>query len=216
MPDAMTGETLVVVRAPFDMEEPWSTPAGCSPVRLRRATDAAPPRLATSVAAWYDDHYLSVLFSSSDDLVKSTLIAHDAPLYEEDVVEIFITPGPLERYYELEVSPRATVFDARVDSPDGERATMHVDREWNCEGLMAAVRQVTESHGAATIDTIIRIPFAALDRPVPAEGERWRANFFRIDRHPEKGDEFSAWQPTMKFPPDFHVPAAFGTLRFQR
>jgi hypothetical protein len=216
MPDAMTGETLVVVRAPFDMEEPWSTPAGCSPVRLRRATDAAPPRLATSVAAWYDDRYLSVLFSSSDDLVRSTLIAHDAPLYEEDVVEIFFTPDSLERYYELEVSPRATVFDARVDSPDGERATMHVDREWNCEGLMAAVRQVTESHGAATIDTIIRIPFAALDRPAPADGETWRANFFRIDRHPEKGDEFSAWQPTMKFPADFHVPAAFGTLRFQR
>ena len=215
MPAEMSGETLVVVRASFDMEEPWSTPAGCSPVRLRRATDAAPPRLATSVAAFYDDHYLSVLFSSSDDLVRSTLFAHDAPLYEEDVVEIFFTPDSLERYYELEVSPRGTVFDARVDSPDGDRATMHVDRAWNCEGLVAAVRQVTESHGATTVDTIIRIPFAALERNTPEAGETWRANFFRIDRHPEAGDEFSAWQPTMKTPADFHVPAAFGTLRFQ-
>ena len=212
----MTGETLVVVRAPFDMEEPWSTPAGCSPVRLRRAGDAAPPRLATSVAAFYDDEYLSILFSSSDDLVRSTLFAHDAPLYEEDVVEIFITPDVLERYYELEVSPRGTVFDARVDSPDGERATMHVDRAWNCEGLVAAVRQVTESHGSTTVDTIVRIPFAALERNTPEAGETWRANFFRIDRHPEAGDEFSAWQPTMKNPADFHVPAAFGTLCFQR
>lgn len=212
----MTGETLVVVRAPFDMEEPWSTPAGCSPVRLRRAADAAPPRLATSVAAFYDDRYLSVLFSASDDLVRSTLTAHDAPLYEEDVVEIFITPDSLKRYYELEVSPRGTVFDARVDSPDGERATMHVDRGWNCDGLITAVRQVTESHGATTVDTIIRIPFAALGRTTPAAGETWRANFFRIDRHPEAGDEFSAWQPTMKIPADFHVPAVFGTLRFQR
>jgi hypothetical protein len=216
MPDAMTGETLVAVRAPFDMEEPWSTPAGCSPVRLRRATDGAPPRLSTSVAAWFDDEALSILFSSSDDHEQATLFAHDAPLYEEDVVEIFITPGALTRYYELEVSPRATVFDASVDSPDLDRRTMHVDRAWTCEGLMPAVRKVTESHGTSTVDTIVRIPFAAFGRTAPEHGETWRVNFFRIDRHPEKGDEFSAWQPTMKNPPDFHVPAAFGTLLFQR
>jgi hypothetical protein len=210
----MTGETLVVVRAPFDMEEPWSTPAGCSPVRLRRATDAAPPRLATSVAAFYDDEYLSILFSSSDDLVRSTLFAHDAPLYEEDVVEIFITPDVLERYYELEVSPRGTVFDARVDSPGGERATMHVDRAWNCEGLIAAVRRITESGGAITLDTVVRIPFAALGRPTPHPGKTWRIDFCRVDRHSEHGDEYSAWQATQRTPPDVHVPAAFGILRF--
>lgn len=183
-------------------------------MRLRRASDAAPPRLATSVAAWFDDEYLSILFSAGDDHVHATLLEHDAPLYEEDVVEIFITPGELTRYYELEVSPRGTVFDASVDSPDGDRATMHVDRAWTCEGLIAAVRIVTESHGAMTVDTLIRIPFAALGRRTPQEGETWRANFFRVDRHPRHGDEFSAWQPTMKNPPDFHVPAAFGTLRF--
>ena len=207
-------ESLAVPRGPFDTEDPWTAPAGCNPMRLRRASDAAPPRLATSVAAWFDDEYLSILFSAGDDHVHATLLQHDAPLYEEDVVEIFITPGELTRYYELEVSPRGTVFDASVDSPDGDRATMHVDRAWTCEGLIAAVRIVTESHGTMTVDTLIRIPFAALDRQTPREGETWRANFFRVDRHPRHGDEFSAWQPTMKTPADFHVPAAFGTLRF--
>jgi hypothetical protein len=122
----------------------------------------------------------------------------------------------LERYYELEVSPRATLFDASVDSPDLDRATMHVDREWTCEGLMAAVRSVTEVDGTTTTDTIVRIPFAAFERGEPADGDTWRINFFRIDRHPDQGDEYSAWQPTMKNPADFHVPAAFGTVRFQR
>jgi hypothetical protein len=212
----MTAETLVVPRAPFDMEEPWAMPSACIPVRLRRASDGAPPRLATTVAAWFDEKYLSVLFSTADDYVRSTLVQHDAPLYEEDVVEIFLAPDSLLQYVELEVSPRGTLFDARIESPDGHRGTMKVDRAWNCEGLVAAIRSVKEANGATSCDTIVRVPFAALDRRVPVDGETWRVNFFRIDRHPELGDEYSAWQPTMKTPPDFHVPAAFGTLRFQR
>lgn len=209
-------ETLVAIRAPFDIEEPWSVPAGCTPVRLRRATDGAPPRLSTSVAVWFDEEHLSVLFSANDDHIEATHFAHDAPLYEQDVVEIFAAPETPLRYFELEVSPRGTLFDARIDSPDGDRGTMHADRSWTCDGLFAAIRRVTESNGATSIDTLVRIPFASLERATPEEGETWRMNFFRIDRHPEFGDEYSAWQPTLKIPPDFHVPAAFGTLRFRR
>ena len=214
MPRVIGSETLLVPRAEFDMEDLWSAPAACTPVRLRRATDAAPPRLATSVAAWFDAQHLSVLFSAGDDHIVATHFAHDAPLYQEDVVEFFFAPDELTRYYELEVSPRGTIFDARVYSPDGERATMQVDRAWNCADLIATVRIVTESDGSTTVDTLLRIPFASLGRATPDDGERWRANFFRIDRHPRLGDEFSAWLPTWKIPPDFHVPAVFGTLRF--
>jgi Carbohydrate-binding family 9 len=209
-------ETLAVPRAAFDMEEPWATPRECTPVRLRRATDAAAPRLATSVAVWYDAEYLTFLFSCTDDHIRATFHEHDEPLYEQDVVEVFLAPDGLVRYYELEVSPNGTVFDAAIDSPDGVRATMHADREWTCEGLIVAVRKVTESSGVMSIDTAVRIPFAALDRGTPTDGETWRANFFRIDRHPEHGDEYSAWQPTLKTPADFHVAAAFGVLQFQK
>lgn len=214
MRNVINSETLVVVRGDFEMEDPWMAPAACTPVRLRRAADAAPPRLATSVTVWFDDRYLSILFSAGDDHIEASMREHDAPLYEQDVVEVFFTPDDLTRYFELEVSPRGTVFDARVESPDGNRATMHVDRGWDCEGLVAAVRVVTESDGAMSVDTLLRIPFAAIGRGTPRDGETWRANFFRVDRHPRLGDEFSAWQPTLKSPPDFHVPAAFGTLAF--
>jgi hypothetical protein len=212
--DVIASETLVVVRAAFEMEDPWTAPADCRPVRLRRSSDAAPPRLSTSVTAWFDDHHLSILFSAADDAIRATMYTHDAPLYEEDVVEVFFAPDSLTRYYELEVSPHGTIFDAVVDSPDGDRRTMHVDRGWDCEGLVAAVRVLTESDGAMSVDTLLRIPFASIGRSTPRSGEAWRANFFRIDRHAARGDEFSAWQPTMKFPPDFHVPAAFGRLQY--
>jgi len=210
----MSTETLVVARAAFDMEEPWSTPPECNPVRLRRSTDATAPRLATSVAVWYDDDYMTVLFSAADDHVSATHLQHDAPLYEQDVFEVFLAPESIADYYEIEVSPRGTIFDARIHSPEGVRDTMEVDRDWNCEGLFAVVRQIVESDGVTSIDTLIRIPFAALGRNTPAPNEEWRANFFRIDRHPQLEDEFSAWQATMRVPADFHVAGAFGVLRF--
>ena len=214
IPRAMSAEMLVVPRAAFDMEEPWATPRECLPVRMRRTTDAAAPRLATSVAVWYDDAYLTVLFSAADDHIAASHLSHDAPLYEEDVVELFLSPQRLADYFEIEVSPRGTVFDARIHSPDGVRATMTTDRDWTCEGLVAAVRQIRESDGTTSIDTLARIPFAALGHGTPKQNDIWRANFFRIDRNLHHGDEFSAWQPTMRTPPDFHVTEAFGALRF--
>ncbi len=211
----MSNETLLVPRAPLDMEEPWSAPAGCTPARLRRSTDGTTPRLVTTVAVWYDDEALSILFSAADDHIVATHGRHDAPLYEEDVVEVFLAPERIREYFELEVSPRGTTFDARVDSPEGERSTMRADVSWTCEGLFAGVRAITEADGAICIDTLVRVPFAALGRETPRNGEVWRANFFRVDRHPDHGDEFSAWRPTLRDPADFHVTAAFGTLRFE-
>ncbi len=155
----------------------------------------------------WDDEALTLVFSGEDDHVVATHRAHDAPLYQEDVVEAFLAPAGGE-YFELEVNPLGAIFDARIVSPDGVRATMQTELAWTCAGLFAAVRRIDD-----TFDTVMRIPFASLARAVPEDGEEWRANFFRIDRHPD-GDEFSAWNPTMKSPADFHVVAAFGVLRF--
>ena len=162
----------MVGRGGFEREDPWTAPASRRRYVLRRAVDGAPPRLATSVAAWFDEQHLTLLFSAPDDHLDANLLRHDAPLYEQDVVEVFFAPEELTRYFELEVSPRGTIFDARVLSPDGDRATMHVDRAWDCEGLMAAVRVVTEPDGAMTVDTILRslLPPSAVPRPRWASG----------------------------------------------
>lgn len=211
----MPSETLVVVRGEFSMKEPWAVPRACDPVRLRRVTDGAAPRLSTSVAAHYNDEYLSVIFSGADDHVVATMFGHDQPLYEEDVVEVFLAPREGTEYFEIEVSPVGTTFDARIESPDGVRATMRADAGWECQGLVAAVRRIVEGGNMMTTDTLVRIPFQSVGSPGPRKGESWRANFFRIDRHPGEGDEFSAWRPTLKQPADFHVVAAFGRLLFQ-
>jgi hypothetical protein len=206
---AMPVSVLDVPRAEFSIEEPWEIPSACVPIALTRATDAGAPRLATTVAAYYDDDFLTVVFDAEDDEIVATYLGHDEPLWQEDVVEIFIAPEGLTPYFEIEVNPLGTTFDARIDSPDGVRATMKTDLAWTCEGLFAALRR----DDGTRVQTVIRIPFASL-RNHPNAGDEWRVNFFRIDRSAAHGDDFSAWQPTMKTPPDFHVTAAFGSLHF--
>ena len=195
---------MLVPRAAFSIEEPWSIPAGCTPLALRRATDGAAPRLATRLALFHDGECLTALFLGEDDGVHATYLRHDEPLWKEDVVELFLAPERPSRYFEIEVNPLGTTFDAVIDSPDLDRRTMTTDVAWTCAGLFAGVRTTPRS-----LDVVVRVPFAALG--TKPEGE-WRANFYRIDRG--SADEYSAWQPTMRMPADFHVPRAFGGLHF--
>lgn len=213
MMTAMPNEPVTAVRGAFSIEDPWRTPAQASVVRLRRSTDGEAPRLATTVSLYFDDEFLTFVFSAADDHIVATYSAHDEPLYEEDVVEVFLAPDDAAHYFEVEVNPKGATFDARIFSPEASRETMSVDQNWR-SGAIAAVRKIFELDGTMTVDTLLRVPFASLGRSVPLPGERWQANFFRIDRHPSLGDEYSAWRPTLRVPADFHVPAAFGSVEF--
>ena len=209
---------IEVHRGEFAIEDPWQRPPDAAPAPLVRSSDGSRLRLATSVALYYDAARLYVLFEGEDDHVVSTHTENDAPLYEEDVVEAFIAPGKKEFYLELEVSPAGVVFDAAIDSPQGVRDTMKVDLAWECRDLFVAVRyeriRRDEGADAAGFSTILAIPFTSLSVAPPTPGDSWTANFFRIDRH-SRGDEFGAWSPTGRTPPDFHVTSAFGTLKFR-
>ena len=209
-------DTLRVARGDFTIEDPWAIPKGCDAVRLRRATDGSVPRLATTVSAFFDDLAVTFVFSAADDHIVASLTEHDEPLWQEDVVEVFLAPRELTEYFEIEVNPLGTTFDARIESPEGTRTSMRSDLGWTCSGLVSAVRRTAEQGSLITLDTLIRVPFRALGCTVPSRGEAWRGNLFRIDRHPAEGDEYSAWRPTMKSPADFHVPAAFGRIVFGR
>src|SRR5438477_144038 len=109
---------LVIPRGEFSIEDPWAAPSGCRPVALVRATDGRAPRLATEIMTYFDDEYLSIIFQAEDDEIVATMYDHDAPLWQEDVLEAFLAPADGATYYEIEVNPLGTTFDARIDSPD--------------------------------------------------------------------------------------------------
>jgi hypothetical protein len=167
----------------------------------------------TAVRLAWDEAALHVRFECADRDAWGTFTRRDDPIYREEAVEVFLAPGAADpaRYFEFEVSPRGTLFDAIVRNPDSDRATMRVDPAWDCPGLLWEV-----GTGAASEDwwATLAIPWGALTSESP-RAEIWRANFYRIERprDPATGAaEFSAWSPTLTAPADFHKPARFGWL----
>lgn len=174
-------------------------------VALRLASDGTRPRLPTALRLGLRGHDLVVRFDGKDEGFVATKTRHDDQLWQEDVYEVFLSPDdPPHVYYEFEVNPLGTRFDARIESPRLRRPTICVDVEWGCPGFRARVRRRPDKWSAS-----VSIPLLALTggRPVPRE---WKANFFRVDRGPQ--DEYSAWSPLHADPPDFHDARRFGTL----
>ena len=129
-------------------------------------------------------------------------------LWDRDVAEAFLQPDPskLHYYKEFEVSPNGYWIDLDInldrapsDSSDlnsGLRKSTHLDRHrhtWSAE-LAIPIKALTKSFDPAVI---------------------WHANFFRVEGQQEPRF-YSSWQPTKTPQPNFHVPAAFGELRFTK
>jgi len=123
-------------------------------------------------------------------------------LWDRDVAEAFLQPDPSrERFYrEFEVSPNGMWVDLDIfpgglaDLKSGLRRSAVVDeksRTWAAE-LAIPMKSLTTNFDPSAI---------------------WRANFYRVEGRREPRT-YLAWQPTHTPQPNFHVPKAFGKLRF--
>ena len=123
-------------------------------------------------------------------------------LWDRDVAEAFLQPDPSKpRYYkEFEVAPNGFWIDLDI-SPDPLRDLQ--------SGLQ---HSVWLDEGAHVWAAELAIPIKALVDKFDANAE-WRANFYRIEGQKEPRF-YSAWRPTNTPQPNFHVPSAFGRLRF--
>ena len=175
-----------------------------------------PPAKATTVKACHDGRSLHVLFHCEDPDVRATLRHRDAHLWEESAVEMFISPTcSVERYFELQVNAIGTIFDARITNPGGARGKgFAFDPNWDCPGLTVTPAGSGRFNGTADRDAWwavhVAIPFDSLDASGPSDGDRWRANFYRIE---QSGRALAAsWSPLPKL--DFHQAHRFGELVF--
>jgi hypothetical protein len=190
---------------------PSHIPPTLPPFRLADASGSS--RHQTAVRLCYDAHALYVRFDCADRDIWGTLTQRDDPIYNEEVVELFIASGsetPTE-YAELEISPNGVLFDAWVQNPTGDRAQMVVDTAWNWPGIRWSVQRMDHhNHWRANL----LLPWAGIvpSGPLPTV---WRANFYRIERPRNAAPEFSCWSPTLTDPADFHRPERFGTLQIE-
>jgi hypothetical protein len=187
------------------LDQAWSHAEAAS---LRRYDDSGQPSMATIARLCYDDNYLYVAFQCQDTELQASMLNRDDPIYNEEVVEVFLDPDSDElTYYEFEVSPLNVIFDATVLNPTG--VSPEIDTSWDCPGLLTAVKVDDQKNWVVEI----AIPFSSIDAIPPKPGDEWRVNLYRIERVPRV--DFNCWSPTIAEPPNFHIPSKFGILRFE-
>lgn len=180
---------------------PWKETPSAS---LVLADGSGAPEQATAVRLCWDDEALHVRFDCEDRDAWGTFRHRDDPLWQEEVVEVFLAPGEEDpvRYLEIEVSPLGVLFDAMIHNPTGLRTDMTADLSWDCPGIRWQTGRGTERQDW----------WAELSIPWSNPPALWRANFYRVERPRDGAPEFTCWSPTLTSPPDFHKPARFGLL----
>jgi alpha-galactosidase len=123
-------------------------------------------------------------------------------LWDRDVAEAFLQPDPSREreYREFEVSPNGLWIDLDIapgvtrDLRSGMQRSVVLDEHnhiWTAE-LSIPIRSLTPRFDPNAV---------------------WRVNFYRVEGK-EEPRGYYAWQPTHTPQPNFHVPSAFGKMRF--
>jgi len=194
----------------FD-DEQWQ---GSKPVLLEKywsGEKASPHRQATARVLW-NDQGLFVLFHC---MQREELVVEKSPqtsckvigLWDRDVCETFLARGSAtpSRYFEFEAAPTGEWLDIKIHLTEQGR-----ECDWEFTSGMSVQAKVE----ADRVLILMFIPWSA-EIPKPAAEDVWRVNFYRcIGRDEDRG--YLAWQPTFSPEPNFHVPEAFGWLRFEK
>ena len=133
-------------------------------------------------------------------------------LWDRDVAEAFLQPDPSQPrcYKEFEVSPNGMWIDLGIGPLNDSSLDSTPASPQNLQS--ALTRSVWLNQEQHLWAAELAIPMKALTVNFdPAV--RWRANFYRVEGKREPRF-YSAWQPTKTPQPNFHVPEAFGYLRF--
>lgn len=198
-------------------EQPWQQASRLTP--FVRHDTMAPARVGTEVRVWYDQAALYLGWICEDEDIQATFTQRDSRFWEEEVVEFFVTPASLGRYFELQWNPLGGTFDAIITNDigsDGRSQKFEGDWSYTAANMTFAVRADGSVQNSSDRDqrwTVeARIPFADLNVPTPRPGEVWRGNFYRFNRDRDREPELLSWSPTVW--PGFHQPTRFGYLRF--
>ncbi|HEY3448333.1 MAG TPA: carbohydrate-binding family 9-like protein [Myxococcales bacterium] len=180
-----------------------------------RTIDGGPAHFRTDAKLVWDDEFLYVAFNAEDEDVWAKAEKKDDPLYQEEVVEIFLdADGDGKTYDELELSPKNVQFDAYFPA---RRTGM--DLGWD-SGMVSAVKVAGTLNNPADKDqgwsAEMKIPvknLAAVPRWPPQAGDKWRFNLYRLEQWGErKNNEGTAFSPPLVG--DFHHLPRFGFLEF--
>ena len=180
------------------------------------------PQTTTWAKMLWDNTYLYIGMYCEDKNIWATLTTHDAALYTEDVVEVYIDPdNDQQNYIEFELNPLNTVFDLWLNKPWNEGGVGH--SEWNFDNFSTAIKIHGTVANNSDVDTSwtceMALPFSEMQfiantmHYPPYVNEFWRLNLYRFDRSPGVTEhEETGWSQTGG---GQHVPDKFGIIWFK-
>jgi hypothetical protein len=198
---------------------PWTD---ISSVLIRNHMGPKPAHFPSAeVKIAYDDTALYVIFRVADQYVRAVAQAHQGHVWEDSCVEFFFTPDAdvSKGYFNLEMNCGGTML-FHFHPGTGKERIVFSERE--CE-------MIQRGHSLPRIvDPEIRTPIIwtlAYCLPIdllkayfpvvkPGPNVQWRANFYKCadqTSHPH----WLTWAPVDFAKPNFHVPEAFGVLKFE-
>jgi len=165
----------------------------------------------TTVFVTHDRENLYVAFRCDEPEIETlklegTVMKRDAPIWNDDCVELFLAPPGAGFHYHFIVNWKSWVYDAK------EAGKTDSGREWDLDGLKVATSVSPpgkDSHWAVEM----ALPFAGFGVPGPKPGEVWGINFAR-ERWAalyKAVIEYSTWSGLVG---PFQNPQRFGEIRF--
>ena len=150
-----------------------------------------PHRMQPPELVWDNDYLYLTVTMFDRDIAPSTVVSgrggFDGPLYEGDVIELFVREqASSPQYHEFEWSPNGDEFDARFDSVRfGAPGT-----RWD-SGMMSAVTVDGTTDVASDEDHSWTVE-AAIPLSHFATRDEWFFTFARYDYHPRDGGGYDA------------------------
>jgi hypothetical protein len=175
------------------------------------------PKEQTVARLLWDDENLYVSYFCYDKNISASVTKRHGNVSSDDCVEVFLSPNPdkVRNYYGFEINVIGTMLNfVRADwhkgpffwEPEGVR------HRTSYHGLPAKKESPEDDHWILEL----AIPFRNFARDAagtpPRDGDVWRLNLNRAGGLTNR--QYSTWSPVATPRTGFHVPEAFGWVRF--
>jgi len=175
------------------------------------------PKEQTVAKLLWDDENLYVGYYCHDKNISAEVVQRHGPVSKDDCVEVFISPNAnkVRNYYGYEINVIGTMLNfLRADWYNGpfNIEPQGVRYRTSFHGLPVKHDSPDDDHWILEL----AIPFKNFEKDAPhtppRDGDTWRLNLNRAGG--KTNTQYSTWSPVSSPKPNFHVPEAFGTVRF--